>query len=1173
MPGLAQTNYQQFTNESFVSGQLSCSNGSVSANGFWSNPRDDVNYCQLQKFWGDLSIQDRQELLRIDKQTLFEQTRRNMYCSRCNGLLLEGFMQIVMYGKSLHLEGTGKQNLCLGPGTAINQNNSDLCTPEISIDEAQDPSVHPWGGLTSTKDGMLTLLDCYLFSTCLIGLQNVFDSARARERERELLYPYACGGAGRGWISQGMMGYSRGHGTRETCALHTTRLSVDTLVDFWSALGDETQQSLLRMKEEDFIERLMYRFDSKRFCRDCRRNVIREFKELKELKRTREPRCSSWFCAADTAFQYEVSHDSVQADWQQSFTDNTGAYHHYEWAIGTGEGKSDILEFENAGMSGKVHVSGLNLDGLNACYITLRAWRMDGRCTELSVKAHALKGQQCVHCRLMVGDGYVTITRGDNIRRFFEHAEEAEEEEDDDSVDKDGNELDGGCSRPQKHAKSPELAREFLVDAATVIFKEQVEKAFREGTARQNAHSIFVCLALKLLEDRLHVACKEIITLEKQTKLLEEEEKEKQEEEEKKERRRAKERDKKLRRKERLREKDKEKKSFEESSSESSQSPTGTDVSKEEVLINDDDDEDEDDECNLINNEEEVICGSDEAIPCVTITSNMGDHTNDGSDMEPISGNGKSSHSLENLNLSHQKMACRKDFEVDPNLKCTDMWRLKVASENGVSGISEPRQNGCDTETLAKSTKGMNTKQLRSSSTIKLNGKNNNGHSVERLYCPNCRVRNNRYDFHACNCSQRNDYKVKVDRHRVEMKEEHAPDMSKPFYRANKVNPIEHTREYGGRLKPKPPGARKVWEPMESQKKHPNNSNNSEAADEAIGLSSSSTVDDQSVGNKSSSTLSISSVVVVAGCGVVNEQVNEATNEDDVEIEVEPCINSMSGSDNCSSSEGDKITPFSSSPNPDSSSSSSDSDDAPVHVQNSNNGSLDKKDGTKEDMERGESNMPIRANVISGQQHHQGMVHQQIHSQRMHVPIFQAPSTIGYYHQVPPPVPWPYHHHHPVFTTPIGYGINGNPHYIQYGSSLHLPPSMVVSPGPLPDYQPIARSNNNNSNGMESLNQTKMMMMMPKQQTQPSETHKEAELQPTKRNNENSGFSLFHFGGPAGLSNHHNVGSKEGLVEELSSKFLVNPVGVDGCDKKENNIMEEYNLFAAAGNGIRFSFL
>jgi hypothetical protein len=87
------------------------------------------------------------------------------------------------------------------------------------------------------------------------------------------------------------------------------------------------------------------------------------------------------------------------------------------------------LEFENVGLSGRVQVKGLDLSGLNSCYITLRAWKMDGRCTELSVKAHALKGQQCVHCRLVVGDGFVTITRGENIRRFFEHAEEAEEEE------------------------------------------------------------------------------------------------------------------------------------------------------------------------------------------------------------------------------------------------------------------------------------------------------------------------------------------------------------------------------------------------------------------------------------------------------------------------------------------------------------------------------------------------------------------------------------------------------------------------------------------------------------------------------------------------------------------------------------------------------------------------
>lgn len=125
----------------------------------------------------------------------------------------------------------------------------------------------------------------------------------------------------------------------------------------------------------------------------------------------------------------QVSHDTIVADWHQAFIDTFGAYHHFEWAVGTGEGKCDILDYENVGLSGRVQVSGLDLSGFNACYIMLRAWKLDGRCTELSVKAHALKGQQCVHCRLVVGDGFVTITRGENIRRFFEHAEEAEEEE------------------------------------------------------------------------------------------------------------------------------------------------------------------------------------------------------------------------------------------------------------------------------------------------------------------------------------------------------------------------------------------------------------------------------------------------------------------------------------------------------------------------------------------------------------------------------------------------------------------------------------------------------------------------------------------------------------------------------------------------------------------------
>ncbi|WVZ56124.1 hypothetical protein U9M48_006701 [Paspalum notatum var. saurae] len=520
---------------------------SASGSGIWSRLRDEITFDRLQKFWNDLPSQARQELLKLDKQTLIEQARKNFYCSRCNGLLLESFTQIVIYGKSLQQEGLDISQPRTTTESKITQGEQD---------GTQDPSVHPWGGLSTTKDGVLTLLDCFIKAKSLRVLQNVFDNARAREREREMLYPDACGAGGRGWISQGMANY-RGHGTREMCALHTAHLPCDTLVDFWSALGEDTRSSLLRMKEEDFIEKLMYRFDNKRFCRECRRNVIREFKELKELKRMRrEPRCTSWFCVADTAFQCEVFEDAVIVDWRQCLSEPDGSYHHFEWAIGTDEGESDIFGFEDVGLNARVQRNGINLDQFEDYFITLRACRFDGQYTELYVKAHALKGQSCVHHRLVVGDGFVTMTKGESIRNFFEHAEEAEEEDEDDAMDRDGNDFDSDGSHPQKHAKSPELAREFLLDAAAVIFKEQVEKAFRQGTAQQNAHSVFVSLALKLLEERVHVACKEIITLEKQNKLLEEEEKEKREEQERRMKRRTREREKKLRRKERLKEKE-----------------------------------------------------------------------------------------------------------------------------------------------------------------------------------------------------------------------------------------------------------------------------------------------------------------------------------------------------------------------------------------------------------------------------------------------------------------------------------------------------------------------------------------------------------------------------------------------------------------------------------------
>ncbi|GLT96216.1 hypothetical protein SLE2022_138580 [Rubroshorea leprosula] len=1270
MPGLARRNDQwrndQYSNVSF---------------GFWSTHSDAVGYNQLQKFWSDLSLQARQELLRIDKQTLFEQARKNMYCSRCNGLLLEGFLQIVMHGKSLQQEGAANNLPCNRPGVSKRQNDGGSSLTNGLSEETQDPSVHPWGGLTTTRDGSLTLLDCYLYSKSLKGLQNVFDSARLRERERELHYPDACGGGGRGWISQGFVSYGRGHGTRETCALHTARLSCDTLVEFWSALGEETQQSLLRMKEEDFIERLMYRFDSKRFCRDCRRNVIREFKELKELKRMRrETRCTSWFCVADTAFQYEISDDMVQVDWHQTFADAVGTYHHFEWAIGTGEGKCDIMEFENVGMSGSVHVNGLDLGGLSACYITLRACKSDDRCIELSVKAHALKGQQCVHCRLVVGDGYVTITRGESIRKFFEHAEEAEEEEDDDSMDKDGNELDGECFRPQKHAKSPELAREFLLDAATVIFKEQVEKAFREGTARQNAHSIFVCLALKLLEERVHVACKEIITLEKQMKLLEEEEKEKREEEERKERRRTKEREKKLRRRERLKEKEREK---EKRCPESNLISVLPNVSKEESspvvdgeLSNAINCKESVSEFGYINRLRPGSPDIEEEFLNDCTSSSSQNHSSDSPDSEGSQvKDGSGSFTMEESKFSHRRSKFQKEAQFDPSLKWSDRRQFTIASENGPIHRSESRCQSESFEVPSRGTNGSN-RQLRINATRSI-GRTCGLKYGEKFHCSN--GRGDRYDSYSFSCSQKNKYRIKGESHvsalragqepRSVSKPEFALDMSKQLYPSHKYNQVEFMHEDFGRVKGKTISGnnshgwdslhlKKVWGPTESQQKYSRSN-----SDSAVTLMRSSTFNNKGVGSDNNISKSSGNVVSsgdVCSCdtsgnsGEIDQEDSKVTksrnfshemngdhqNELQEEAQIEasyekdglcpsrnftlnvssdPLVGSTN-SDSCSSclgeGDGNGVSPNHGNME---SSSTSDSEDASLKS-DARDASVGTLNGFSECQEQGiDKKLNINGgdslgsqtllksldgtgSAISGNMlmktagHYEngistvtmGTQHQSVfpptHNQHTQFPVYQDPSTMGYYPQnavtwpatsanglmvLPPP-------NHYLYSGLLGYGLNGNsPLCMQYGALPHLA-TPLFNPGPAPLYQPVAKAN-----GFHSEEHTQI--------SKPAEAKAPAGTLPTEtaacqEGNQidnssnlqtgNSNFSLFHFG-PVAFSTGCKsdlLSSKDGIVGELSSQFSTDHVDNSHAGSKKENRIEEYNLFAAS-NGITSSLM
>ncbi|KAH7554259.1 hypothetical protein JRO89_XS12G0147400 [Xanthoceras sorbifolium] len=1050
------------------------------------------------------------------------------------------------------------------------------------------------------------------------------------------------------------------------------------------------------------------RFDSKRFCRDCRRNVIREFKELKELKRMRrETRCTSWFCVADTAFQYEVSDDTVEADWCQTFADTVGTYHHFEWAVGTGEGKSDILEFENVGMNGSVQVNGLDLSGLSACFITLRAWKLDGRCTELSVKAHALKGQQCVHCRLVVGDGFVTITRGESIRRFFEHAEEAEEEEDDDSMDKDGNELDGECSRPQKHAKSPELAREFLIDAATVIFKEQactgknkavihvllhthydilfqVEKAFREGTARQNAHSIFVCLALKLLEERVHVACKEIITLEKQMKLLEEEEKEKREEEERKERRRMKEREKKLRRKERLKGKERE--------NPLDDSPILPDVSKEESSAS-------------VNEE------PSNAISCRDSMSETGDnspilfrtgspdiqeeHFSNGCTASRIEKycddspdgevsnvkDGNDSFQMEQSKFSRRRLKFRKE-QFDSSLKWSDRRRFTVASETGsVANKSESRYHSDNFETSAKGINGLNrplwintSKSSTRSANVKIN---------EKIHCSNSRM-NDRYDFHSCSCNQQNEYRTKVEPHvsatrigrepKSVSKSETALDMSKQFYRGNKYNQMEYIRDGSGRPKTKTMNgnnassrdslySKKVWEPMESQKKYPRSNSDSdvtlrsttfigEGVEHDSVKSSGETCSSEASGNSgeidheddNAKKARNSSHLTDGACqnGIHVEAKStfcaaEVSYDDAVLCHTrnsilsgisDPVMSSTSNSDNCSSclSEGDSNTISSNHGNLESSS-TSDSEDASQQSEGrdtsvcTQNGFSECQMEKKQSTNGGEAmvsrplvgllpdsmgskfqgNLTTKtapnpnigiSNVSMGSQH-QGL-YPPLHNQNIQFPVFQPPSTMGYYHQNP--VSWsaapanglmPLAPNNYLYASPLGYGLNGNSRVcMQYGALQHVA-TPLFNPGTVPVYQPVAKANGINTEEQTHISKQsaaqdafcdayteRVVPARPHPTDAPAKGGGGPNDNSAKQHTGNDSFSLFHFGGPVALSTGCKlspVPSKDEIVGNFSSQFSADHVENDhACNKKETTI-EEYNLFATS-NGISFSF-
>ncbi|KAF9608749.1 hypothetical protein IFM89_010881 [Coptis chinensis] len=173
MPGLPQRNVQ-FNSNNNNAYSTTCSTGSISSNGIWSKHPDDIGFDQLQKLPPHLAAR----ALKIDKRDVIGAKRKNLYCSRCNGLLLEGFSQIVMDGKSQQLEGGHVAN---GRMSSVSSESDVGVTTKISVceDDNQDPSVHPRGRFDSNSRRHTFTFDRFLEAKSPRH-SNVFNGATVR---------------------------------------------------------------------------------------------------------------------------------------------------------------------------------------------------------------------------------------------------------------------------------------------------------------------------------------------------------------------------------------------------------------------------------------------------------------------------------------------------------------------------------------------------------------------------------------------------------------------------------------------------------------------------------------------------------------------------------------------------------------------------------------------------------------------------------------------------------------------------------------------------------------------------------------------------------------------------------------------------------------------------------
>jgi len=214
-------------------------------------------------------------------------------------------------------------------------------------------------------------------------------------------------------------------------------------------------------------------------------------------------------------------------------------------------------------------------------------------------------------------------------------------------------------------------------------------------------------------------------------------------------------------------------------------------------------------------------------------------------------------------------------------------------------------------------------------------------------------------------------------------------------------------------------------------------------------------------------------------------------------------------------------------------------------------------------------------------------------NQNIHFPVFQAPSTMGYFHQNP--VSWPgaptnglipFPHTNPyLYASPLGYGLNEDPRFcLQYGALQQ--PAPIFNPA-IPVHQPVARANVLNAEErtrvskpaslLQHLNGSFAERVVPTGtiSKKPALYGEVMHDNSAKSLENNKDFSLFHFGGPVALSTvcksaHTSLNGD--TIGDFGSKGSADHVeNVHNCNKKETPAMEEYNLFATSNKGFQFS--